>query len=558
MNLYLCSFSFNSLFSVLLGLFVIFKNPKSKVNRTWALACLSCAGWSFFSVLTYSATDLDNAILFSKILNVFAAYLCVFVAHFCKEISESKTGNTVIKIGYFNCLLITLFAFTNHFTSASPFLRFNYFPVVKPFYHFFTAHFLFYSVYADCLLIKSLSYLPEVKRNQIKYILIGITTGYIAGITTFFTAYRIPLEPFLANFVWLYAAIITYAIIKHQLMDIKVVIKKTLFYSFFAFLVSALYVVMIFIAHAFFIKEKISAIYLTNSVVLLLLIALFLRPIEIFLRQVLDKKFFRGTIEEISEQKEKLETELERQQRLKSVGILAAGMAHEIKNPITAIKTFAEYLPQKHDDPEFREKFSRIIAQETARIQEIVTNLLIFSKPAEPNKRECDVTKIIQDIAELLSSELLKNNIKFSFNFSSDTPSAYVDSDQMKQALLNILMNAIDAMKGRGGNLTVTTTREGKGPRIEIKDTGCGITEDKLNHILTRFTPTRNMVPVSDLPSRTPSSRKMAGRSKSRAIRTLALHLLFFYLEPINSTTYSCQKVCVIQYIELNRIACFC
>ncbi len=326
------------------------------------------------------------------------------------------------------------------------------------------------------------------RKIQAKYFIFGFAFGFVGGTTTLLPPFGIDVIYPAGNLgIAVYVFILVYAMFRYQVLDVQIAIKRTIVYSLLLVSISVFYILTIFVLHRLFLLENVFQPTFFNSVLAVLFIMLLLKPLEIFLRRFLDRKFFKGTITEIAEQKAQLETELERRERLKSVGILAAGMAHEIKNPITAIKTFAEYLPEKYENAEFRQKFTRIIAQETARIQEIVTNLLTFSKPAEPNKRECDVTKIIQDIAELLSSELLKNNIKCSFNFSSDTPLAYVDSDQMKQALLNILMNAIDAMKGRGGNLIVTTAREGKGPRIEIEDTGCGIAEDKLNHIFDPF-----------------------------------------------------------------------
>ncbi len=485
MKVYIYSLLFTSLSSVILGLFTIYKNSQSKPARLWALACFCCSGWSLFSALTYGAHDPQSAVLYSKLLNVFAAYMCVLVAHFCKEITESKITNNLFKIGYLNAVLITLFAFfTDYFAGATPFLKFNYFVSVKPLYHFFTVHFFFYFFYAEYLLIKSLAYLSEPKRNQVKYILVALTSGYVGGISTFLTAYRVPIEPVLANFVWLYVAIISYAIVKHQLMDIKIVIKKTLYYSCLAVVISLVYLLIVFLFYSFFLATN-KTPSLLMSFIGILFIAVTFKPLEIWFHRILERRFFKGTIGEISEQKERLETELERRERLKSVGILAAGMAHEIKNPLTAINTFADYLPTKYNDPEFREKFSRIVKQEVARVKEIVSDLLLFSKPADPSPKLSDIRKIVTDILELLSSTVLKKGI--TVHVSPDGAKAFVDPDQIKQALLNIIMNALDAMPEGGGELTIRAVTEAKSLKITIQDTGCGIPPDKISSIFDPF-----------------------------------------------------------------------
>jgi polar amino acid transport system substrate-binding protein len=213
---------------------------------------------------------------------------------------------------------------------------------------------------------------------------------------------------------------------------------------------------------------------------------LFLKPVEMLVHKFLDKKFFKGTITQIAEQKEMLRVELERAERLKAVGVLAAGLAHEIKNPVTALKTFAEYLPQRYEDPQFRETLSKVMKSESERIERLVRNLLEFSKPSEPKKVACDMSEIVGSALDLMSGEMAKSRVVLEIQSEGDGMFT-ADPEQLKQAIINIILNAIEAMKPAGGKLGVfmATTRD----RVElvIEDAGPGIPSDKLSHIFDPF-----------------------------------------------------------------------
>ena len=143
-------------------------------------------------------------------------------------------------------------------------------------------------------------------------------------------------------------------------------------------------------------------------------------------------------------------------------------------------------MPQKFDDDEFREKFSRIVNQEVHRIQGIVQDLLVFSKPAEPKPQRMDVNEVLKQIGELLSSEILKQRIEVEWLL--EEADVMADRDQIKQALLNIIMNAMDATKPNGGKLVLKTNRREDGlVCISIADTGKGIPANQLPHIFDPF-----------------------------------------------------------------------
>jgi PAS domain S-box-containing protein len=143
-----------------------------------------------------------------------------------------------------------------------------------------------------------------------------------------------------------------------------------------------------------------------------------------------------------------LESEMWRADKLASIGTLAAGMAHEIKNPLVSIKTFAQLLPTKYEDKEFRDTFSAITVDEVERINSIVEKLLEFARPSAPMFESVDIIVIIKEVLLLLTPEFTKHGVIVSESF--ETPSAPIvgDKGQIKQALLNLCLNGMQAMQG--------------------------------------------------------------------------------------------------------------
>jgi signal transduction histidine kinase len=169
---------------------------------------------------------------------------------------------------------------------------------------------------------------------------------------------------------------------------------------------------------------------------------------------------------------------------------MARQVAHEIKNPLTSIKTFAEYLPKKYDDPGFREKFSRIVVDEVDRVNNIVKQLLEFSKPKELELRSESITGILDDTLGLLNNNLIQNKIEVVKNYK-DSPVLPVDKNQLKQAFLNLFLNSIQAMPN-GGTLTVSVLLSSDlCSLITISDTGSGIPKDQLDHVFDPFFSTK-------------------------------------------------------------------
>ena len=186
---------------------------------------------------------------------------------------------------------------------------------------------------------------------------------------------------------------------------------------------------------------------------------------------------------------------IRRADRLASLGTLTAGLAHEIRNPLVAIKTFTHLLPERIDDEEFRDKFLHIAAGEVDRISSLVTELLDFARPSEPKLAMENINLILDGMILLVSTEMNKKQITHMKSYDSNLPSVETDREQIKQVFLNILLNAVEATPQKG-EITIKTRsfmKPGGEPyvQIEFTDTGCGISSDHLEEIFNPFFTTK-------------------------------------------------------------------
>lgn len=187
---------------------------------------------------------------------------------------------------------------------------------------------------------------------------------------------------------------------------------------------------------------------------------------------------------------------IRRADRLASLGTLTAGLAHEIRNPLVAIKTLTQLLPERLDDEEFRNHFLQIASGEVDRISSLVNELLEFARPSEPRLELEDINGVLEGMLLLISTETKKKQIQIVKDYTSDLPAITIDREQIKQVFLNVLLNAIEATPVNG-KITVRTRSFLKPGgdhyvQVEFTDTGCGIPREYLEDIFTPFFTTKS------------------------------------------------------------------
>jgi signal transduction histidine kinase len=273
---------------------------------------------------------------------------------------------------------------------------------------------------------------------------------------------------------------------RNSVNDIILSSKRILFYSFWAILITA-----VVVSH--FVSQRI-----LRS----------LREIEKLTRSISEGNFNKiesvrpddelglviDAINSMSEELRKREEQLIQSKKLASIGVLTAGVAHEITNPLNNISMIAQTYKElyKKLSSEERIDFMNKVGKEAERIKEVVQNLLDFSRLRKPDLKETDINMVIEKASKLMRNTIEVSNIDVKLNLDDGLLHVFIDEHQIQQVLVNIISNAVQTMP-EGGNLFIST-RAGKDKdfiEISVTDTGKGITPEFLPHIFDPFFTTK-------------------------------------------------------------------
>jgi len=206
--------------------------------------------------------------------------------------------------------------------------------------------------------------------------------------------------------------------------------------------------------------------------------------------------FLRDMTEKRLQELQLLQTE-----KMSSIGLLAAGVAHEINNPLTSVAGYAEALLRRfRTEPELGEdtrleifpKYLDVIIRESYRCKSIIDCLLSFSRKSEGTIEKVDINLILQEVLELVRLKARYEKIEMRVDLQPDLPPVKGDPIGLRQVFMNLLINAHQAIKG-AGKVKILTRSDGTGVIIKVKDTGCGIKQDHLEHIWDPFFTTKSV-----------------------------------------------------------------
>ena len=180
---------------------------------------------------------------------------------------------------------------------------------------------------------------------------------------------------------------------------------------------------------------------------------------------------------------------LKRADRLSAVGELSAGLAHEIRNPIASIEGAIDVLERDAEDVEKREEFLGIIKKECRRVSRLLSDLLDFGRPREPQLRTVSVSEIIDSVVTLANPIAERQGVRLITSLSAES-AVQVDPVQMQQVVLNLTLNAIQAMPG-GGSVTLSSSAEESTVKVDVRDEGVGIPPEDFDKVFDPFYTTK-------------------------------------------------------------------
>ena len=656
MDLYAISGLVNGLTATAVGAYVFTRGYTDRRYQTYGLFCLSLAVWSYSYYFWLVSLTPEAAIFWVKCLMAGAIFIPLTNLHHILELLKNPPAlRRWVWLGYLVCLVFLYYnLFSNLFVKrVSAKLEFPFWPEPGPAFHVFLVFFSCCVVYFVYLLAHEARGSSGLRQNQLKYLILALSLGYLGGATNFPLWYDLPVLPIGNILVSFYVLLFCYAVIKFRLLDIEILIKRGLIYAFtllgllvpcylltiaaqqflfgtisYAFSIFTLFlflvVAFLFPKFRFQTEEALERVFfhkrtnyretllrssremvsivdldnLSNSLVKTVSRALGTETASFYLldetkgvynlkanigqqkerypqslfskgdpliqrltsrqegivkeelEMAQDKIFGLQVAEKMgeldaeislpimskgkligilnlghkegkqiysSEDLELLSTltnqaaiaienarlyenlkqsqdTLRRADRLSSLGLLTAGLAHEIRNPLVAIRTFTQLLPERYNDAEFREGFQGLALKEVDRICGLINDLLSFARPSRPNVAEENMNDVVDGIARILETEAKEKGVEITRDFGLNLPKVWIDREQMKQVFMNLILNAIQAMR-EGGSIFISTRlisrdeagHSGQFVQVEVRDTGVGIPAENLDHIFDPF-----------------------------------------------------------------------
>jgi len=496
----------NCLTSIVVGILILTKDSKSGINRAFSYFAFSVAIWSaaYFCWSTFP-DNYDDALMWARLLMVGPIMIPSAFFHFTiMFIGKLPKYKKFMILNYVFSFSLILFDVLTPLVirSVEPRMIFPYWPMRGPFLTLHLAMFIGIVSYAHWLIFKEYKNLSPLQKNQTKYVFLGTAIGFVGGATNYIPFYDIPFPPIGNILVSLYVLSIAYAILQYRLFDFTFVMRKGAIYTILIGFISVLYVgAMVLLQPT--LEGLFGKSSLVSGLLAAVILGIFYAPMRVKIETLVDATIFRSYTEEVSRQKAVMQEELMRSEKFKMVSAITRGIIYEIRNPLTTIKTHGLLIPKRLEDKDFLIKTSSKLDAQVNKINALLQKLLNFSNPSPPEFQPTMIHDVLEEVINIFEAEFIENKIEVKKDFhTKETAAIQADAVQVRQAIYNIIHNAIEAMVKKGGTLTISTEiKEGSSIRqevfdsstvksyyeITISDTGVGISEGNLQSIFDPF-----------------------------------------------------------------------
>jgi len=499
MNLYgiLCSITVITNVGIIMFLMPRWKD--NKLSRLLSGVPVAGVVWTAAAIVfsTVPRIEYDRALFWWQVGYFGPIFGVCFFLHFIVSYLRLNRRK-LLRTAYFLAVVFYFFVWFNNSSKFLVDLKFVYGqfywhdwlanknPIFLVYYLVFFVGFLGYAFIA---LIKAYYEKRVCNQNQIKYFILGSSVGWLGSTLHYLSDFGIDIYPWYVISIAVYPFIFVYAIVKHHLMDVNIVFKKGLVYSTLVAVITAGYLALIMGIGKIF-QGLVGYQSFVINLLAVFIIGMLFNPLRDWIQHFLDKRFFQGTLESLAQERQRLQQELFHKEKLAYVGQLASSVVHEIKSPLTAIKTYVEHVPEKYADEGFRKKFQHLVPKEIDRINRVVEQLLDLAKPKNLDFNRFDLISVIESTFSLLEEHFKFKKIRVKREYSTDELLINGDEEHLRQVFLNLFLNAVQAMKD-GGEMSISVDCFPESARINVKDTGEGIPKNNLEKIFTPFHTTK-------------------------------------------------------------------
>ncbi len=482
---YSISAAINIIISVVLAV-VVFWSGNTKINRSFVYFSLSVALWSvgyfFWQISSYQ----QEALFWTRFLMMGAILIPATYAHFVfsfLNIYEKK--KKILFVSYVVTVFFEVFVFSNLIVkNVSPILGFDFWPVPGYLFHPFLFLWIIYTAYVTYILFKKYLLYVNSEKTQIKYLLLGLSMGFLGGATNYFLWYNIPIPPVGNAFVALYVIFIFYAIVKHSLFDIKVIIAEALVFSLWIILS----VKLIFL-------KSLSDILIESAVLILFIFfgVLLIRSVS---REVKRREETEKLVNELKKANEKLKQVDEQKSEFISIA------SHQLRTPLTAIKGYTSMLIEGTYG-EVSDKAKGIVSkifQSSQRLVYIVNDMLDVSRIEEGRLKytfeDVKINNLVKDVIGELKVNADFKKLKFNFSADSESLDVVISADygKIRQAIINIIDNSIKYTEEGFVSVSLEISKNKNSLILNIKDSGIGMTKNQLKTIFEKFKRSKNAI----------------------------------------------------------------
>ncbi len=471
-----------------MALFTIVRSPKRTLAVLWALTCVVVGSWSFGFGMLIKAQSFAAAMAWQKwVLYPGAIFIPIVYVHFVKHLVEDhRTG--ILPVGYG---IATLFAIANASGNLvtlriKPPFQF-YAEAIFPFFHAFAMFFLALTVYAHWLLFDRMKTTEGKRKTQIQYVFIGTAVGFLGGSMSFPLCFDIPIFPTGCYLVAIYIIAVSYAMYKHQLMDIQLVLRKSLIYSLMTGILSSVYLIAI-TQGGHILQNYFGGSTLTVSIIVACFISAIFLPLRERIQNLVDRYFFRDWADR------------------ETVREVAAGFSHELKSPLAGLSLQVQQTLVELEDlesgrgsmrqvlPKIRQDLSSLLdkTMDAARRIEAVRGV---AEPAGGTLVAVSVPEVLASSLVILGPLVARVGAEVSKSIPGDLALVRSDPKQLEIVFINLMKNALEAMEEepleRPRRLLLGAKVEGGSVLVTVSDTGPGIPPKDVGHLFEPYHTTK-------------------------------------------------------------------